>query len=450
MSKQALQKTLRYVQSRMQQSSQAYRDLISDKKVHSITVSQQKIKTQVKQEMLSRGGYRAGELPQSIIDIIDKEVPKMCKGMYQDFKNFNSKAKRVEVTNLRGNAQRFTFTIGAKPNKEANVFNQFRAVKQTHQRPLLRKLNAQIRKLNKGRNETNQIRRIRSSFLDIGHQEGSAVSTQRKQEVEKALFDWSTNNKNPIVSKFIKQLKDETSFKITKKAGDPVDLISVELESKYLNRQRGGGEEKALSTELNEDLKKVIQNINAFDWANQQGSDSKIQRVEKIIKNPFAQVAQRNKNVKTTFKKESIKIGTSSTTTKKRSTKVTAGSKFKDTTPAATSAFDRKNRRSMFSIMALINKKLPNVLEKNMNYPRLENRSGRFLKSVRLTDVSQTRQGFMSFGYTYERDPYQVFEVGIGKAPWATTDRDPRKLIDASIREIAAELALGRFYTRRL
>ena len=37
-----------------------------------------------------------------------------------------------------------------------------------------------------------------------------------------------------------------------------------------------------------------------------------------------------------------------------------------------------------------------------------------------------------------------------GKHPWATADRDPRKVIDRSIREIAAELLTGRFYTRRV
>lgn len=450
MSKQALQKTLKFIETRMQTSSQAYRDLISDKKVHSITVSQQKIKTQVKQEMLSRGGYRAGELPQSIIDIIDSEVPKMCKGMYEEFKNFNTETKRTEVTEFMGNAQRFTFTIGAKPGREVNIFNQFRKVKQVHQRTLLRKLNQQIRKLNKGRNETNQIRRIRSSFLDIGHQEGSAVSTQRKKEVEKALFDWSTNNKNPIVRKFVKQLRDETSFKITKRAGDPIDVIEVELESKYLNRQRGGGEEKALSAEITENLKRVTEAVDAFEWVNQKGSDSKSERIEKTIKNPLAETAKRNKSIRTDIKQEAVKLSKTTVSSKKKKTKVTTGAAFKDTSAAKTSTFTRQNRQSMFSIMAIINQKLPNVLEKNMNYPRLENRTGRFLRSVRLTDVAQTRQGFVSFGYTYDRDPYQVFEMGTGKAPWATNDRDPRKLIDASIREIAAEMALGRFYTRRV
>lgn len=109
-----------------------------------------------------------------------------------------------------------------------------------------------------------------------------------------------------------------------------------------------------------------------------------------------------------------------------------------------------QDKRSMFSIMAMINQRLPEVVKKNMRSPGLENRTGRFANSVKVTDVSTTNQGFPSFGYTYARNPYEVYEVGRGKPPWATPERDPRRVIDASIREIAAQMALGRFYTRRL
>ena len=103
----------------------------------------------------------------------------------------------------------------------------------------------------------------------------------------------------------------------------------------------------------------------------------------------------------------------------------------------------------LFSLANLINTKLPQTIRKNMGAPALENRSGRFAGSVKITNVMPTKKGFPSFGYVYEENPYRVFEVGSGKAPWATPERDPRRLIDASIREIAAEMALGRFYTRR-
>ncbi len=111
----------------------------------------------------------------------------------------------------------------------------------------------------------------------------------------------------------------------------------------------------------------------------------------------------------------------------------------------------RESRQfSPFSLMAMIQEKLPQTVQKNMGSPRLENRTGRLARSVKLTDITQTRQGFLSMGYTYEHDPYKVFEVGQGDARWATPDRDPRKLIDASIREVASNMALGRFYTRRI
>ena len=110
----------------------------------------------------------------------------------------------------------------------------------------------------------------------------------------------------------------------------------------------------------------------------------------------------------------------------------------------------KSRKKSLFSVMAMINQRLPETLEKNMRAPGLENRTGKFANSVRLTDVSQTVKGFPSFGYTYQKDPYQVFEVGKGRSPWATPERDPRLVIDRSIREVAAEMALGRFYTRRV
>jgi len=115
----------------------------------------------------------------------------------------------------------------------------------------------------------------------------------------------------------------------------------------------------------------------------------------------------------------------------------------------------RKNKQapskvSPFSYMAMINKKLPETVRKNMGDPGLQNRTGRFANSVKVQDVNMTQQGHPSFGYTYAKNPYQIFEVGDGSAPWANSQRDPRKLIDRSIREVAAELAIGRFYTRRL
>ena len=85
-----------------------------------------------------------------------------------------------------------------------------------------------------------------------------------------------------------------------------------------------------------------------------------------------------------------------------------------------------------------------------MQAPGLENQSGRFASSVKATDVNLTRKGFPSVGYTYDRQNYGQYEATSGSAQWASSERDPRQLIDKSIREIAAQAALGRFFTRRV
>ena len=97
----------------------------------------------------------------------------------------------------------------------------------------------------------------------------------------------------------------------------------------------------------------------------------------------------------------------------------------------------KKRATSPFSYMAMINKRLAQTVRKNMGAPGLENQSGRFAGSVRVQDANRTAQGYPSFGYTYEKDPYQVFEVGEGAAPWASSQRDPRRLIDKSIRAVS-------------
>lgn len=281
MAKKDLQATVKRIQELMEQTSDSYRKLVSDKKVHNILVSQQRIMTQVKTEMEKRGGYKKGKLPQSIIDIIETEVPKMCSGMYQDFKNFNTEAKRTEVSELKGDARRFTFTIAAKSSYEVNVFNQFRKVKQVHQRTLVRKLRSQITKLNKGGKRAEEIKQINSSFLDIGHEEGHSISEQRAREVNRALFEWSSAQKDPQIRKFIQNISEQTDFVITKNPGESIDTISVALESKFLNRRKGGSKEKKLIQDLNKDLQVIVNSFGADFWAGQEGSDSKISKARK-------------------------------------------------------------------------------------------------------------------------------------------------------------------------
>ena len=154
-------------------------------------------------------------------------------------------------------------------------------------------------------------------------------------------------------------------------------------------------------------------------------------------KNIKVKSSSKNAKLKTTHKTD--------TKVKKRNIKagaIRAGGNIKKAKQKTT-----PSNFSTVRLMGILNTSISEVVGKNMESPALNFQSGRFASSVRITDVQTTRQGFPSIGYTYMKYPYQTFEPGFRQG---SVERDPRLLIERSIREIALELAIGRFYTRRV
>lgn len=444
------------LEAHMEESSSVYRTEVANKKTHIITVSADRIKTEVKEELIKRGAVnpQTKQLSLKLVEIVNKEVTKMVAGMYEDFKHYNdSGLKKTEVSGMKGDSKEFTFVLAHKESESnASVFNAFRNIKQNNQGDLLTKIRAQIKKLNAGR-KGDKIKSPTKNFLDIGHEKGSSVAEQRqgavRRDVKSTLAVYNTKM-NAAGKKIIKSLVSDLQFKITKNNGKELDQMKVSLESSRLNKSKGGKEEKNIIIELNADLQNVIESLGAEFWADQESSDSSITKRKKRVLAAFTAKNFKGKGIRSNIKPQKIKDTDSSAKGKKKTSKAKAGAAYTDNTPFNVGKPSRKTSGSMFSFVALINKKLPKTVRDNMNGSGLQNRTGRFARSVKVMDVNTTKQGHPSFGYTYAKNPYQVFEVGTGSPPWATPDRDPRKLIDRSIREVAAEMALGRFYTRRL
>ena len=222
--------------------------------------------------------------------------------------------------------------------------------------------------------------------------------------------------------------------------------VHVSLGSALENLQQAGKKEKGIKTALRNALEKL-------DIPNLEGSDSLAgatrKKVVKKIMDPFKKIKGARvttEDIKIDDNKKPSKLNKKAKNNAKTNNVASIGRKRR------LKQFSAKdtNQQSMFTIMVMINQKLPETVKKNMKAPRLQNQTGKFASSVRITEATRTARGFPSFGYTYEKNPYQVYESGVGREPWEDGHRDPRQLIDASIREIAANLALGRFYTRRV
>ena len=181
------------------------------------------------------------------------------------------------------------------------------------------------------------------------------------------------------------------------------------------------------------------------DIANLKGSTTLKDGISQVVLYELAP-----KRAKVTGKrKKKIEEKSSGKSTKKTKAKK-AVRVIRDDSIDASSIPKSRVRASQYSIAALLgalNQQIPKTVAENMESPRLNYQTGRFASSVRVTDIATTARGFPSIGYTYMKYPYQTFEPGYRQG---SVERDPRKLIDTSIRQVAAQFALGRFYTRRV
>lgn len=434
------------LKEKLKKSSEEYRRLVSDFEAHVVTIDVGEVREQIRKELKHRSGGNL-ELPESIERIINEDVPVMCKKIWNAFEpsKFNTNRRQYIVAFRTGNPSSFTFKLAAKPGKKLNVFRYFRRVKQEAQKSFVVKLDKQIAKLNAGRQEETQIARLQeknkkgkevvSAFLDIGHTTDTSVSMQRQNALNQALFDFG--DINGLASKFVQEIATEYELGIAKE-GDPrpgvISELNVFLQGKGENR----GEDLAkIQKALNEILDKQ-------NWPEDKASDSPVTVAQKRILNEFAEIPGAN------FKKQKINNGRSTAKSEKSKGRGKIAPKF--VPQAVKVGKNTKNRpqkplMNLQNIMGIINQKLPSTVLKNMGDPALNNRTGRFASSVRVTDVNTTPQGFPSIGYTYMKSPYQTYEVGYTRGD---PDKDPRRLIDSSIREIALNFAIGRFYTRRV
>lgn len=295
-----------------------------------------------------------------------------------------------------------------------------------------------------------------SDLIEAGHEEGEGILETRMRDAINVAINknYTTKASREVLESNMDALGIDFGFV----RDDTTDTHTIFAQSRVENRKAGF---------LSADKKRLFQKqlrkaINRLDDKNPikglKGSDSiqefKAKQAEYAAVSQYAKVkggkvTPKPKKPKATKRKAVASKG------QKTSTK-TNSSIAKARVPKAKGLKRRKATRrqgpasSPLQLIGLINKELPQTVRKNMKAPFLENRTGRFSESVKVTDVIQTPKGHPSIGYTYQKNPYQVFEMGEGDSRWATPERDPRVLIDRSIREIAIKFAIGRFYTRRV
>ena len=422
----------------LQRDSEEYRKMTADRRMHTFTLARGKIRKGIKDRLekdfsdVSKGAVK------SILAKSDKHVRKLIRETGRAIVALKQK-EPDDITILK-----FTPSVvrAAFSATGGSRFDQIKRTYNTNYKATAEGISDAIKEVlgeEKGKDlEASSMWQLEHNYLK------GIVESQIKDAIDNALLEEE-------------RITMASAMAFFKGMGVELDVIrdgSTGVMEVFLGSQRANSREGGISGAKKKKLEKALSKglqilSNGGILENLGGSDSfkesKIKKTRRRTLKPF----NRLKNVKVASK--DIKADDSITKTGKSVVRNTRIAKNAMKRKAVSQARGKKAgiAAQPLQLIGLINQELPNTVKKNMKEPALVNRSGRFAESVRLTEVIQTPQGFPSFGYTYQRNPYQVFEEG-SSGNWSNGQRDPRVLIDKSIREIAAQFALGRFYTRRV
>jgi hypothetical protein len=251
--------------------------------------------------------------------------------------------------------------------------------------------------------------------------------------------------------------------------------VFTDLETKFKNavenqqKKAEGKEESAreigkvlgnLKQYIQETMDKEIQKAKADGWVNREGSDSFVEALGRgLVMSKSLLPLYKNGTAKNLTK---WKTGAPLKNRKNRSKPFTHTYKSKTTkhrvSPIGSMKGVKGPRReknvesggqdmqiAASVLRAFVNSRLTKTVQGNMGRPRLENVTGRFAESVNVVNANALGN-HVHLDYTYQADPYRVFENG-NQYP---SGYDPRPLIEKSIREIAAAKLETKFTLRRV
>ena len=183
------------------------------------------------------------------------------------------------------------------------------------------------------------------------------------------------------------------------------------------------------------------------------GSDSVKDRIPKaavkLAQTAILENLQEKYVRKKTKAQSKQKKGSSKTRSKMSGSPSSKIKRTKDRAPTRKSSTRKSaasNPQSAVALKELINAALPQELLQRMHPPALQNRTGRFRNSAEVTNVNIGPRGGTQIDYTYMKMPYQTFEPGYAQG---SVNRDPRRLIGGTIREVAQRLTGNKFITTR-
>lgn len=406
--------------------------------------------------------------------VLKTAVEEYVIGLYDAFKAYKGSAK---ITFRRGSSRTaFTILVTGGTTTKGNRTDVFGVINNKRTSKLLPQLRTKILEevfssyedetVDKALFGTKAIdersgKEIRSGGLfQLGHEKQGSISVRRKAEILKSLSTKQGAREILSGTSLSKEVQASVVLSVNtyaKGEAGPLlkeftTILKVNEESARRNQADSSKEKKFLNDLKNEVKNYLLKQTDLFSArSSSSAEDILISRIEEPLIRMGAKVkgSKRVKSSKTISDTAKIYGKVASSSSKESMKGAVIQPQADQTKDIASTRTRTESSRNWSSLIPIINMKLPEKVASNMRSPKLNFRTGKLANSSEVVSIETTREGYPSFVFNYERDPYDVFDRVKGRAPWNTPERDPRSLVDTSLREILRELAVERFYTRR-
>lgn len=475
MSRATLVSFLEKLDKELRGSSTTYRRETADRQTNTFVFYPRLFVQEIRNEFKFRGLLELFETD-AVMNFVKTEAYKILSKCNTNAKDLKGDRKAT----VKGNQHYISVTLEQELNeKQGKNFVNFKKLQEVYQQDItdfVLDLNEFVKKQTDGQSKLTKVDKkfdkntykstlintdkevtTGSDLVEGGHLKGLGVLESRVRDaVDIAINEnYSKKASQQVFESNMKALGIDLSVM----RDDATDTMIFTAESRVGN-QTGGFESSELKTKLQREIKAALVRLNnSTPIAGLKGSDSFQEKKQKdiaieVISNFDGIPGVTTKKPKKSKKrpKEKVTVTNTGKVTKKNKPSIKPVRVPKMAASGAKALSKARAPKSGFTfdqmgILAKLNARLPRAIIDNMGDPALNNRTGRFAASVRILNIIQTPKGFPSIGYTYLKNPYQTFEMGYEQGE---PEKDPRKLIDKTIRELAVEHAIGRLFTRRL
>jgi hypothetical protein len=397
---------------------QEYRRKKSDRKDHVFSMSVNGFKAKIYLGIQSQRGKKL-RITESQDKEITKYIERYAAALYSIFSKKKSESGIFEYSMLGGKANEFKVRISGDGNIGQHLVR-------IREQAGLRAVSNSIK------NSFKDVAEYKNIAIDISHMDESTIASQYATDV---LQKYESEGFIPKDKNSYEKLKVMINYDPKSKK-----TATVYTEDTFWYLNQSTTEEAQVSALLAKAVEESWLQKNAKLMAEEVAS-YKSRELTKIAAKKI-----KGSKIKQLDKEPKASKATYSTTINHRSKKKPTFSAEHFTDKIQT--LQRSQPENWSLLIPKINALLHNKIRANMIAPRLIYRTGAFARSVEVTRVEETRQGYPVFIADYDRDPYQVFDNKLGKPPWNIPTRDPKSLIDKSVRDVMRELAIGRFYVR--